>query len=269
VLATTASENKLRYKPLPTARRQFLHILADDFGFESISQDVEPYRYVVISKGPRFVAAPNKTIAQCIKIRETQAAEAAAAEAAASRAPSPPPVIVPTDPYNGFLLTTAQFGLTVDEVRATLREELAAQPSLSFAIDFLPSDEVLLRATAHYSAFLNPIAMEQTLTHMRPQVEATVKKSSIAAGVLLCHAESGGGSSGVVIARRENLHRQDTSGWNAVAGKAAVKKATAPMPADDTASRGSRGKVTLGRKKKIEPKKETSWTSSLSGDAEC
>lgn len=257
VFAKSPNEVRLKYKAMPSHQRQFLHLLAEDYGFESLSEDFEPFRYVVVYKSSRFVSAPAKTLAQCVKIRTTQAAEAAAA----SKPPSPPPLPV-SEPFNAVLLTAPRFGLTIEDVTETLKADFATQPSLHYTVDFLPSDEILLRITAHYSAFLTPSAMEQALTVLRPRIGETIQKQpELAGGVLLCHVDTSG-----AVARRENLGGRDASGWSAVAGRAAWKKDSVAEPQEEAAR--SSGRKLLGLKKRKPMEKEKSWEA-LGGDVEC
>jgi transcriptional repressor NF-X1 len=245
-----------------------LHALAEDYGLESKSEDVEPYRYVVIWKGAKFVSAPSKTLAQCLKIREAQAAEAAAAAAAAassSRAPTPPLAIAVVEPFNAFLLVSPRFGLTIEDVEAAIRPDLASQSGLSFTTSFLPSDEVLIRATAHYSSsFLTPTAVEQALQNMKPRLEGAVKRQDIAGNILLCHVDAN-----EQVSRREDISRSDAaSGWSAVAGRAATPAKKEEQAAASSGG-GSGKRVLLGlRKKKVETPAK-SWTAQLDGDVEC
>jgi transcriptional repressor NF-X1 len=211
---------------------------------------------VVVFKGAKFVSAPAKTLALCVKIRAKQAAEAAAA-AAASRPPSPPVIV--QEPFNAYLLTGPRFGLTGEELTTALAADLATQPALKFAIDFLPaSDEVVMRASASYSAFLSPMAMEQTLTSLKTRLATTIRQRELAGNILLCAIDDDG-----QVSRRENLSRQDASGWSAVAGRAASRVAS-PKP-DEAPARGT-GKKLLGLRKK-KPEK-SSWAA-LGGDVEC
>ncbi|KAH7328838.1 putative NF-X1 finger transcription factor [Stachybotrys elegans] len=265
VFAGSPSEVRMRYKPMPNAQRQFLHVLAEDYGLESRSEDPEPQRYVVVFKGPRFVSAPTKTLSQCVSIRARQAAEAAAA-AAASRPPSPP--LVPLEPFNSYLLTNPRFGLTIDEIKSLVAADMATQPALHLAIEFLPSDEILMRASAGYSAFMSsPTALEQALSNLKPRLAATVQQHKLAANILLCHVDEAGH-----VSRRENLARpQDGSGWSAVAGRAAARAAT--PQAEEPAGARSSGKKLLGLKKKkpdasTSRDKERQWMA-LDGDVEC
>ncbi|KAL9484696.1 hypothetical protein ACSS6W_003485 [Trichoderma asperelloides] len=266
VFSKSPNEARLRYKPMPNHQRQFLHVLAEDYGLESKSEDIEPYRYVVVWKGSKFVSAPTKTLAQCVKIRETQAVEAAATAAANSRAPTPPPAII-TEPFNAFLLTSPRFGLTLEDVESALKADLASQSSaFNFTTNFLPSDEILIRATAHYSSFLTPTAVEQALQTLKPRLDGTIKRLDVAGNILLCHVDAN-----EQISRREDISRSDVSGWSAVAGRAAAKRDDAKTETPAASASGSSGKrLLLGlKKKKVEVKREKSWTEQLGGDVEC
>jgi len=68
VFASDPKEKRLRFKPMQANQRAFIHALAEDYGLDSESQDPEPHRHVSIFKTPRFVSAPMKTLAQCVRI---------------------------------------------------------------------------------------------------------------------------------------------------------------------------------------------------------
>lgn len=257
VFAKSPNEVRMRYKPMTSTYRQFLHVLAEDYGLESRSEDVEPYRYVIVFKGPRFASAPSKTLAQCVKIRQTQATEAALAT---SRSQSP--LLVPVnDPFNGLLLTAPRFGLTVEEVTSALEGDLITQPSLHFVISFLPTEEVLLRATTQYSALLSPSALEQALASLKPRLAKAIEHTDLAGNILLCHVDSN-----EHVSRREDLGRKDAAGWSAVAGRAAAKSGTS-TPTEEPAARGT-GRKLLGLRKKKVGKEEKPW-GALDGNVEC
>ncbi|KAK3177254.1 FKBP12-associated protein [Lecanicillium sp. MT-2017a] len=261
VFAQSANEIRMRYKPMPNNQRQFLHVLADDYGLESRSEDIEPHRYVLVFKGPRFVSAPSKTLAQCIKIRATQAAEAAAA-AAASAPPSPPlgPVL---DPLNAMLLTSPRFGLTVEEVTSSLAKDLSQQPSITFKTAFLPSDEVLIRATVQYSSFMSPAGVEKALITLQASVAQTVRKSEIAGHVFLCHVDEDNH-----ITRRDDLRQDAAGGWSAVAGRAAAKKESS-FSEEPPARTGGRRLLGLKKKRVADKEADKPWASQLNSDVEC
>ncbi|ETS87639.1 hypothetical protein PFICI_01467 [Pestalotiopsis fici W106-1] len=214
VFASDPLEKRLRFKPMKTHLRAFLHSLAEDFGLDSESQDPEPHRHVAIFKTPRFVSAPTKTLGQCVKIR---AAESQAQQAAG------PNIIVPTEPFNALILSSPQFGLTIEELESSLKADLATQPSISFTTSFLPSDEIVLRGTGAWT----PQALEASVTALKPLVAQTVSRLGFAKVVALCHVDTS-----LNVLRREADHAtKNAGGWNTVAGRSAARPATVAPPA--------------------------------------
>ncbi|KAJ4268202.1 FKBP12-associated protein [Fusarium torreyae] len=259
VFAANPDEVRLRYEPMRNESRQFLHLLAEDFGFESKSEDYDIHRSVVVWKTDKFVSAPAKTLAQCVKIRAAQAAEAAAT--AAIRPPSPP--VLETEPFNALVLTEPRFGLTIDEVNNALTPDLSSLQGLSFKVDFL-NEEVLIKATAAYSAFLTPAPMEKSLEILKPRIEQTIRREKLAESVLLCHSDVNG-----AVTRREILRRHGAGGWSAVAGRAAsrpVSSSSTPVP--EEAKPGRRLLLGLKKKKSQQPEAGKVWAA-LDGDVEC
>ncbi|KAG5928963.1 hypothetical protein E4U42_007530 [Claviceps africana] len=257
VFSRSPNEARLRFKPMASTFRQFLHNLAKDYGLESKSEDAEPHRYVVVFKGSRFMSAPLKTLAQCITIRATQAAAAGSTAATRALTHLPPRA----DPFNAFLLINPRFGVTIDEVASALQFDLALQPSIHFKISFLPSEEILLRATTSYSAALSPTALEQALTSMKARLIKSIEAIGLAGNILLCHVDSSGSD----IIRRDNFNKTDASGWSAVAGRGALKLESV-LPVNEPVTRT--GKLLIGVKKK-QNRREHSWTEQLDGDVEC
>lgn len=136
----------MRFKPMKGYQRQFLHVLAEDFGLDSESQDPEPHRHVSIFKGPRFVGAPKKTLMQCLRILRKAAPARAAAPAPAANKHT-------QQPYNALLLSQLKFGLTLEELDSAVAADCAAaippehRNSVTFTTSFLPTDEVLIKTT--------------------------------------------------------------------------------------------------------------------------
>ncbi|EYB27639.1 hypothetical protein FG05_07076 [Fusarium graminearum] len=254
VFAANKDEVRLRYEPMKNVSRQFLHLLAEDFGFESKSEDHDIHRSVLVWKTDKFVSAPPKTLSQCVKIRAIQAAEAAAA--AAIRPPSPP--VLETEPFNALVLTEPRFGLTNDDVNAALAADLSSLQGFSFKVDFL-NDEVLIKATVSYSAFLTPAPMEKSLEVLKPRIEQTIRREKLAENVLLCHSDVNG-----AITRREVPRRSGAGGWSAVAGRAASK------PGSSSATEEAKpGRKLLGLKKKKPQVEAGKVWAALDGDVEC
>ncbi|KAL5626279.1 hypothetical protein FOBRF1_000622 [Fusarium oxysporum] len=259
VFAANKDEVRLRYEPMKNQSRQFLHLLAEDFGFESKSEDYDIHRSVLVWKSDKFVSAPTKTLAQCVKIRASQAAEAAAA--AAIRPPSPP--ILETEPFNALVLTEPRFGLTIEEVNTALEPDLTSLQGFSFKVDFL-NEEVLIKATVSYSAFLTPAPMEKSLEILKPRIEQTIRREKLAESVLLCHSDANG-----AISRREVPLRASTGGWSAVAGRAASKPmSSSSTPAPEEAKPGRKLLLGLKKKRPQQPEAGKVWAA-LDGDVEC
>jgi transcriptional repressor NF-X1 len=180
LFAASPEEKRLRFKPMPAQQRAFLHSIAEDFGFDSESMDPEPHRHIAIFKTPRFVMAPMKTLAECARIRQVQRLTTASSSSASVPAPIPSrprPAALSNEPFNAFLITNPRFALTIEEVISVVK---AALPKTSFPlqleVDFLPSEEVVLRpppmATANLldrdvqtmlESIKNTLAQEMTL----------------------------------------------------------------------------------------------------------
>ena len=203
-------------KPL---QRQFLHVLAEDYGLDSESQDPEPHRHVVLFKGPRFVSAPNKSLLQCLKLSRTAPRLTPAATPAAKATVQ--------EPYNALLLSAPRFGLMVNEVESALASDLSSHniPGLTFSTNFLPADEVVIKVVTKTTVASiasgpapTPLVIESTLAAIRPKVAKTISNLGIAGGVALCHADNS-----LNVTRREGDAAAGSGGWSTVASRAAAR----------------------------------------------
>lgn len=244
----------MRFKPMKSYQRQFLHALAEDFGMDSESQDPEPHRHVSIFKGPRFVSAPRKTLMQCLRTLKANAPAAAAAQTPATMANKPT-----LQPYNALSLSRPRFGLTVEEIDAAIASDLKdltlANPILSFATSFLPTEEVLIKANTKSTAAsiasgtLTPAQVDSMLATLKPKIAKAVAAHGIAAGVTLCTADVSEN-----IVRREG-NGESFNGWNTVAKSAAARPRTwAPAPVVQPKQTGFLALRRLGAKKPVDPK---------------
>jgi transcriptional repressor NF-X1 len=260
VFAGDSQERRLRFKPMQPQQRAFLHSLAEDYGLDSESQDPEPHRHVCLFKTPRFVSAPKKTLAQCVKIRSTQAAaelvSSRAAAAVAARA---------SEPFNAFLLSSPRFGLTVEEVESALAADLATYPNISFTTSFLPSEEIVVKAsTSGTWGAPTASALETSLSTLKGAISRTVSKHSLATSVILCHADSS-----LNILRREGggtraggpgAGAAGAGGWSAVVSRAAKKSAQPGSSAEKPEEkRVASGFVGLKKKKAEEEAIADDW----------
>lgn len=204
VFAADPTEKRLRFKPMPSHQRAFLHSLAEDYGLDSESQDPEPHRHVSIFKTPRFVSAPLKTLAQCVKVKPVAAVEAASSKRSVATA----------EPFNAFLLSNPRFGLTIDEIHTDLSSEFA-NAGLDFDVSFLPSGEVVLRGKAPETWYTK---VDSALTAMQHSLVQKVKALQLASTVVLCSVDSS-----LNVVRREDDHLG--GGWSQVAKGASGSKA--------------------------------------------
>ncbi|XXG94456.1 hypothetical protein Hte_000713 [Hypoxylon texense] len=238
VFASDPTQKFLRFKPMKAQQRAFLHSLADDFGFDSESADPEPHRHVCLFKTPRFVAAPMKTVGQCLKIRAQQAPPAQPPATDASDAAA-------TLPYNALLLSAPRFGLTVEELDSALQKEYAAYPSVKFHTSFLPSEEVVVKGSGAWT----PQILESSLTALKPTLSRTVKRAGICEGVFLCHVDD----SLNVLRSERDAQGQGEGGWSAVVGRSAARPKQAAAPAvQSTPLRSNFVALRKEPKKKIE-----------------
>ncbi|MCJ1384108.1 FKBP12-associated protein [Xylographa soralifera] len=248
IFAADDTEKRLRFKPMPPNYRAFLHALAEDFGFDSESIDPEPHRHILVLKTPRFVMAPMKTLAECVRIRTQEAAASTAYEESQRRHQAD------NTPFNGFLLAGPRFGVTLDELRADLADVLGSVPALSFDISFLPSEEIVLKARSSMGN-MSTAALDSALRALKPTFASTTTTKALASAIYLCALDSS-----LNILRQEH-DAASADGWSQVAAKAAVGARAAPRkPAVGIKSSftilGSQ--VKAARKKKAEKDKEES-----------
>ena len=248
VFASDAAEKRMRFKPMQSHQRAFLHSLAEDFGFDSESSDPEPHRHVCLFKTPRFVSAPMKTLAQCVRIRSAAQAQALDGQDSAGK-----DAALKQEPYNALLLSEPRFGLTVEEIETALKPDYAAYPTIKIQTSFLPSEEVVLRGTGSWAA---PQALESSLASLKAAIAPTVKRLDLARAVSLCHVDDS-----LNVLRREANVPARSDGWSAVIGRSAAR----PKPAGAAAGSSSSGAATtsaplrsrfVALRKEPKPKKE-------------
>lgn len=238
-----SDDKRFRFRPMPRHLRAFIHALAEDFGLDSESLDPEPHRHVILFKTSRFVSAPRKTLAQCLRITKPPVS---AVRPATSQKQE-------TQPFNALLVRNPRFGLTINEFDEALAPDLAPtasrtdQPPLKFTTWFLPSDEIVVTAAPKTTAAAvatcapTPQAVESALSNLKSAVARTVSRLGLATGgVSLCHVEGPSGSSYTVsITRREGDSRgvSGADGWSTIVSRGSWRRAAA---APET------NKVTLG-----------------------
>lgn len=249
VFAASADEKRLRFKPMQSSQRAFIHALAEDYGFDSESMDPEPHRHVMIWKTPRFVAAPSKTVAEAVRIRKAQrVVNVSDTEASASTAKR---TAASTAPYNCFVITNPRFGLMVDELQAEIGSLLHKDMPLTFDIQFMPGEEVILKAIGT----MHGTDLQKLLQDIKPEFARVIKAKNFGT------AELGSIDPSMQVVRRESTDNAAADGWSKVAAKKAASRViVAPKASVGSNAFSALGsnKVTFSKKKpeKVKVKKE-------------
>lgn len=165
VFAASDDEKRLRFKPMSAQQRSFIHSLAEDFGLDSESVDPEPHRHVMIWKTPRFVSAPNKTLADALRVRQQAQRSVNASLNAPDNEGGPPKSMPKTfEPFNSFRITKPRFGLTIEDIRTEVDAVLHTAYPFTFDIEFLPSEDIVLKAI---SRILSAQDLERMLLNLK------------------------------------------------------------------------------------------------------
>lgn len=253
VFAADDREKRLRFQPMKPHQRLFVHSLAQDFGLDSESMDrkficlqklncannyaAEPHRHVIVLKTPKFVSAPMKTLGQCVKLRPAAESMIITKKKANN-----------FDPFNALVLSVPRFALTIEDVKSGFADNFSSLPELAFEISFLPSEEIVLKATPTNPSATNEEATSATLTQLKPLLAQTLKALDMAKAISLCRVDHS-----LNIIRRE----EDQSlggGWSQVAAKG-----SAPIRVPSQTPIGNKSQFTvLGNlaAKKAKAKKE-------------
>jgi transcriptional repressor NF-X1 len=252
LFAANTEEKRMRFKPMQSPQRAFVHSLAEDFGLDTESMDPEPHRHVALFKTPRFVMAPMKTLADCVRIRQRERATAVpAARTTTNYTPAPQPKHNKTaDPYNGFLITNPRFALTMEEITSLLRSTMpkTAYP-LELEVAFLPSEEVSLKP---------PIAARVSVTEREIQTMLESIKPAVSAAIA---AESMGKLQLVRTDASLNVQRRESddgpgAGWSQVAKGLPVRRAPQNAP---LGSKSGFAVLSLPRRKKEKVEVAEDW----------
>jgi transcriptional repressor NF-X1 len=210
IFAADDAEKRLRFKPMKKRQRQFIHSVAEDFGFDSESIDPEPHRHVLLFKTPKFVAAPMKTLAQAARIKRTALNVSAPIHTVSDNKANEA-----KHTYNGFLITNPKFALTGHELKLHVRN---AAPSTEFDIIFMTSIDSI--ALIPVKSWEPAEQLTTLLSSLQPTISAELIKSKLAGGVVLCVFDTKTPEPTVL---HQEGSRESTSidGWSQVAAKKA------------------------------------------------
>lgn len=179
--AESQTSKRLAFQPMRSPQRAFLHILAADFGFESESQDPEPYRSVIIFKGSNFNVVPRKTIADYLAAK-----------------PSAPPTAMPVsiqqlrkprkDAHNAIVLKGIRVGLLSADLEKEL-EPVLKDSQLRFNMQWTGDEEVVLEPK---TSSLAAEQIELELTELSPKLKRLVAQKGLAESADLCSVDRNG-----------------------------------------------------------------------------
>jgi hypothetical protein len=165
--------------------------------------------------------------------------------------------INPLQPYNGFVISKPRFGLTIDEVRNEVNAVLDPTSPFTFDIEFLPSEEVVVKAMSRTLAATD---LERALQQLRNPLATAVAGKALGS-LQLCNMDS---SLNIVRLESDNT---GGDGWSRVAAKKAAPRVAmssggfglarnAFAMLDGSGGGGSGGKVTFAKKAPVKRKEE-------------
>ena len=219
-----------------------MHSLAEDFGLDSESVDPEPHRHVMIWKTPRFVSAPNKTLADALRLRQqAQRSVNASTNASDNEGAPTKPKARSLEPFNSFRITNARFGLTIDEIRAEINAVLHSAYPFTFDVEFLPSEDIVLKTITRT---LPPQDLERMLFNLKEPLGTKIANRGFGS-MQLCTTDTS-----LNITRFES-DGAPGDGWSRVAAKKSAPKvalASSTFGSTNAFSALSGNKVTFAKK---------------------
>lgn len=249
VFAADPDEKRYRFKPMRARQRQFIHSLAEDFGFDGESVDPEPHRHVHVFKTPKFVASPFKTLAQAARIRRAQISVQTPPHVDGAATPERRADEVEPPSYNGLLLKAPRFALTEDELRPCLN---SLAPMNEFETVFLSATDAV--ALIPKNEWGGQEQVQTLLDTLQPIVSAAVTRDGLASSATLCEFDLDASNSEPKIlheAGQAATTSRAAGGWSQVAAKR-----SAPMSAPTVAPVGKSSSFTILGSKLAEAKRK-------------
>lgn len=233
--AADPDQRRLRFKPMKTHQRAFIHSIAEDFGFDGESMDPEPHKHVMIFKTPKFVAAPMKTLQQAARIKRAALNIGAPIHSVLSTAVSSGDAAASGPDraeyeWNGILLTHPRFALTKAELQPHI---IKAAPMILFDVRFLAAGDVIALIPSSSSTWKGPHQVARLLESLEPKLAEEIAKHALAKEVSLALFETS-----TTTAEPRLIHRKElasskstaaSAGWSQVAAKAGSAPIKAPQ----------------------------------------
>lgn len=240
LFAADDTEKRLRFGPMKSRQRAFIHSAAEDFGFDGESIDPEPHRHVLLFKTPKFVAAPMKTLAQAARIKRATLNVSAPVTSVPDRKADEA-----RHDYNGFLLSNPKFALTEEELSPHISK---AAPTTDFDVVFLHSSDSIALLPSNF--WEGAEQLTTLLLALHPTLSAEIVKHKLAGSATLALFDTAGAEPRL-LRQQGGRDSISTDGWSQVAAKRA-----APAQAPQVKAVGQRPMYTVLGSKLAEAKRK-------------
>jgi len=172
--ADNNDQKRLQFLPMRASLREFVHLLATDYGLDSESQDPEPYRSVVVRKPINFTPVPRKTLAELLAAKPATGTTLVAVQQL-KKLPRGQAV-------NAFTLKGIRVGILASELEKEI-SPILKESQLRFDITWHGDEDVLLRPKT------SSLAMDQIeaeLHSLSTKLKRVVASKGLAESMELC-----------------------------------------------------------------------------------
>jgi transcriptional repressor NF-X1 len=171
--AENSEQKRLQFTPMRAPLRELIHFLSADYGFDSESQDPEPYRSVVVRKPATVNPVPRKTLAEYVTSKGSTTTAAVAVQQLRK---------VPRgQAVNAFVLRAVRVGLLSSELEKELSPTLK-ESQLRFDITWYGDEDVLLKPRASSLAIDQ---IEAELRNLSTKLKRVVAATGLASSTAL------------------------------------------------------------------------------------
>jgi transcriptional repressor NF-X1 len=219
-------QKRLVFPHMRSTQRAFLHSLAEDYGFVSISQDPEPYRSVVVHRGSGFTVAPKKTIMEFVASKPSAVSATVPISIQQLKKPR-------RQAYNAVLLQGIRVGILTSEIEKEL-EPVLKDSQLRFGLQWTGDEEVMLLPKAS-SLAVDQIELELADV-LSPKLKRLFAMKGLADKVELVWV----GRDGQIV------NRESGGKWSLIAGGRSTNPPGSKVPVQAAVGGKSRFEFELG-----------------------
>ncbi|KAK9460397.1 uncharacterized protein V1516DRAFT_676525 [Lipomyces oligophaga] len=166
---SSTPKRSMSFPPMRSQQREFLHCMAESYGMDSISQDPEPHRSVVMHRTPR-TDMPIKNLSQAFLgfVRKQQSSTSSSVMATSSSAWQVGKSIA--KPYNAIYLEGIQIGVTRPDLERKIEATIKTSgiSTLKFNAHWIADEDVILTPLNAEELKLSMTELDKELTFLRP-----------------------------------------------------------------------------------------------------